>query len=244
MPRRLVTAGISAYPPPLALEIPACSCCAADYLPLPWRCSPVARPITPPAPSTHTAPVQLTREGIIARINGVRAANGKPPLRYDSRLEAAARSQANLMASRDQLSHDLGVTLRQRVANAGYDGAVGENVAGGQKSLEQAINGWLASPGHRDTLLSTKFTEFGLAVATVPDGRQSRYGTYWAFIAGGPFEAWSARRRDYCASVRRTASRQPLSFLVRVASSICGRNWRSSAQRSAKPLRSGHTPAL
>jgi len=94
------------------------------------------------------------------------------------------------MAQKDQLSHNLGVSLRQRVTDAGYDGAVGENVAGGHKTLEQAIEGWLAPPGHRSTLLSTRFVEFGLAVATVPPGRKSRYGTYWAFVAGGPFEAW------------------------------------------------------
>lgn len=155
-------------------------------------CSSIMPPAKSPGggTSTATAPVQLTQGGIIAAINGARAANGRPPLRYNVKLEAAARSQANLMASKDTLSHDLGVTLRQRVTTAGFEGAVGENVAGGQTSLEQAISSWLASPGHRDTLLSTKFEEFGLAVATVPSGKPSRYRVYWAFIAGGPFEAW------------------------------------------------------
>jgi uncharacterized protein YkwD len=120
----------------------------------------------------------------------VRAANGRKPLTYNYRLEEAARSQARLMASKDQLSHNLGVTLRERVTTAGYEGAVGENVAGGQRSLQQAIQGWLDSPAHRSTLLSPKFTEFGLAVAAVPNGKKSRYGIYWAFIAGGSFEAW------------------------------------------------------
>ena len=142
------------------------------------------------APSGATAPNQLNQSSILAAINGVRARNGKPPLKYNARLEAAARSQANLMAQKDTLSHNLGVTLRQRVSSAGYDGAVGENVAGGQRTIEQAIEGWLNSPAHRNTLLSTRFTEFGLAAASVAPGRKSRYGTYWAFIAGGSFEAW------------------------------------------------------
>lgn len=145
----------------------------------------------PPAPGA-TSPNQLSQAAVMAAINRCRKHNGAPPLRYDSRLEAAARSQAELMASRDKLSHDLGVTLRQRVTTAGYDGAVGENVAGGQQTLEQAIEGWLNSPAHRATLLSTRFVEFGLAVAKVPPGYKSRYGTYWAFIAGGPFEAWKS----------------------------------------------------
>jgi uncharacterized protein YkwD len=143
-----------------------------------------------PAPGTATTPAQLSTASITAAINDVRRANGRPPLSYNPRLEAAARSQAQLMARRDRLSHDLGVTLRQRVTAAGYDGAVGENLAGGQQTLQQAIAGWLKSSGHRDTLLSTRFTEFGLAAASVGDGRTSRYGTYWAMIAGGSFEPW------------------------------------------------------
>ncbi len=145
---------------------------------------------TGPAPGVATTPARLSTASIVAAINGVRKANGRPPLAYNPKLETAARSQANLMASKDQLSHDLGVTLRQRVTAAGYDGAVGENVAGGQRTLEQAIQGWLDSPKHRETLLSDRFTEFGLAVASVGAGRKSRYGTYWAFIAGGDFAAW------------------------------------------------------
>jgi len=143
-----------------------------------------------PRPGAATSSKQLTTESILAAINGVRRANGRKPLRYNNQLEAAARSQAKLMAEKDQLSHDLGVTLRQRVSAAGYDGAVGENVAGGQQTLEAAIEGWLNSPAHRDTLLSEKFTEFGLAVAAVSGERKSRYGIYWAFIAGGSFDAW------------------------------------------------------
>ena len=144
----------------------------------------------PTGDTTRTPPAALTTASITAADNGIRAKNGKPPLAYNDKLEAAARSQARLMASKDQLSHNLGISLRERVTSAGYEGAVGENVAGGQLTLEQAIDGWLASPKHRETLLSTKFTEFGLAVASVPNGKKSRYGIYWTFIAGGSFEPW------------------------------------------------------
>lgn len=142
-------------------------------------------------PPGATSPQELSQAAVVAAINAARKANGgHKPLTYNMQLESAARSQANLMASKDQLSHDLGVTLRERVGAAGYLTAVGENLAGGQQTLEQAIEGWLNSPGHRATLLSDKFVEFGLAVARVAPGRKSRYGIYWCFIAGGPFEAW------------------------------------------------------
>ena len=169
-----------------------CGLLALATLTLLSACTSVVPPAKPPGSSSPSSitPIQLTQGGILSAINGTRAAAGKPPLRYNIQLENAARSQANLMAAKDTLSHDLGVTLRQRVTTAGYEGAVGENVAGGQSTLDQAIEGWLASPAHRDTLLSAKFQEFGLAVATVPVNRPSKYRTYWSFIAGGPFEAW------------------------------------------------------
>lgn len=141
-------------------------------------------------PAGDNRPESLTRPQILAAINAVRQANGRAAWSYNANLEAAARAQANLMAQKDKLSHDLGVTLRARVTSANYIGAVGENLAGGQKSLEQAIEGWMGSNGHRSTLLSPKFVEFGLAVARVSPDRKSRYGIYWAMIAGGPYAAW------------------------------------------------------
>jgi len=142
-------------------------------------------------PAGNTTPQELTQAAIVAAINEARRINGNhKPLAYNTALEAAARTQANLMAQKDTLAHDVGLTLRQRTDAAGYHGAVGENIAGGQQTLQQAIEGWLNSPGHRATLLSDKFVEFGLAVARVPAGSTSRYGIYWCFIAGGPVAAW------------------------------------------------------
>ena len=141
----------------------------------------------PMLPKGASTPETLTDAEILAAINVVRRANGAPPWAYNPRLEDAARSQARLMAQRNTLSHDLGVTLRERVTAAGYLGAVGENVAKGYTSLQGAIEGWMESSGHRGTLLSHRFTEFGLAVSRGPGGK-----LYWAMIAGGSFEAWIA----------------------------------------------------
>ncbi len=141
----------------------------------------------PVLPKTASTPETLTDAEILAAINAVRKANGAPPWTYNTRLEEAARSQARLMAQKNTLSHDLGVTLRERVTAAGYLGAVGENVAKGYTSLGGAIEGWMASSGHRGTLLSHRFVEFGLAAARGSGGK-----LYWAMIAGGSFDAWRA----------------------------------------------------
>lgn len=139
----------------------------------------------PMLPKAASTPETLTDAEILAAINAVRAANGAPPWAYNSRLEVAARSQARLMAQKNTMSHDLGVTLRERVTAAGYLGAVGENVGKGYTDLQGVIGGWMNSSGHRNTLLSHRFVEFGLAAARGPGGK-----LYWAMIAGGSFEAW------------------------------------------------------
>jgi uncharacterized protein YkwD len=139
----------------------------------------------PMLPKGARTPETLTDAEILEAINTVRRANGAPPWTYNVRLEEAARSQARLMAQKNTMSHDLGVTLRQRVTAAGYLGAVGENVGKGYKDLQGVIGGWMDSSGHRNTLLSHRFVEFGLAAARGPGGK-----LYWAMIAGGSFEAW------------------------------------------------------
>lgn len=143
------------------------------------------------APRSVTGLTQLTQASILSAINEARRANGgHRPMTYNTALEAACRTQVGIMVEKDQLAHDLGLTPRQRTDAQGYRGAIGENLAGGQPTLEGAIDGWLNSPGHRATLLSDKFVEFGLAVQSVPASRNSRYGIYWCFIAGGPVANW------------------------------------------------------
>jgi len=137
-------------------------------------------------PEGNTGPEFLSQKIIMAKINNTRAASGLLPLSYNGILAQAAQNQAQLMATRGELSHELGGTLRERVNAVGYQGAVGENLAGGQQTLEGAIKDWLESGPHRRTLLSSRFTEFGLAVAR----GGGEYEIYWAMVFGGSYEAW------------------------------------------------------
>jgi len=140
-------------------------------------------------PDGATSPAGATRDVVLAKINEVRAANSVKPLHYDTRLEVAARRQAELMAKYDKIAHELGPSLRERVSAAGYHEAVGENLAGGQKTLEAAIEGWLKSPSHRRTMLHPYFTEFGFAVVTRPN---SKWKVYWATVYGGETDRFLA----------------------------------------------------
>lgn len=139
----------------------------------------------PVALSGTTSPVALTQATVVAEINATRQHYGAQPLNYSGTLEAMAKAQSLRMASRNKMSHELGGNLHDRTIAGGYGGATGENLAVGQKTLEVAIEAWLNSPGHKATLLNTRWVEFGLAASTAADGR-----TYWTFIAGGPFANW------------------------------------------------------
>ena len=122
----------------------------------------------------------LTPQQMVDAINAVRKRNGRSALSYSPTLARVAYAQARLVVAHDELSHDFGPTgtLRDRATAAGYHGPIGENLAGGQRSIDQALDGWLASPGHRFTLLSEMWTSVGMVV--VPGKPGSRYGIFWA----------------------------------------------------------------
>ena len=91
------------------------------------------------APRPATTPPQLTQASILTAINSARQSNGgHRPLTYNAQLEAACRTQIGLMVQKDQLAHDLGMKPRARTNQEGYRGAIGENLAGGQATLDGA----------------------------------------------------------------------------------------------------------
>jgi len=96
---------------------------------------------------------------------------GVGPLCYNAKLIAAAQRHADDMA-RNNLLYIASSTGRNphigsdnsefwdRTEDAGYDGAAGENIAGG-KTVREAMNGWMKSPGHRSNMLNSEMTHFG-----------------------------------------------------------------------------------
>ena len=52
----------------------------------------------------------------------------------------------------------------------------GENLAGGQLTPEQAMEGWMNSPPHRENIMNPDYTLLGVAYVYRPD---SKYKHYW-----------------------------------------------------------------
>ncbi|MFG1665610.1 CAP domain-containing protein [Streptomyces sp. Y7] len=135
-----------------------------------------ARPLLPgDLPRTAAEVVDLT--------NRERARAGLRPLSADPALTTAAQSYSADMAARAFYSHTSpeGTQPWDRAAAAGSRmRAIGENIACGQRSPAEVVEGWMNSPGHRANILKRDFTHIGIGFA---GGGPA--GTYWTQLFGG-----------------------------------------------------------
>ena len=126
-------------------------------------------------------------EQILSLINIERAAIGVSPVTMNPELTTAAERYACTMAATDFFAHidpETGEGPGDRAAEVGYQYfAVGENLAGGQTTAAEAVDGWMESPLHRDNLLSPAWTETGIGVR-----RGGSLRIYWVQMFGQPVD--------------------------------------------------------
>jgi uncharacterized protein YkwD len=108
-----------------------------------------------------------------------------PPLSVSRKLNDAAEVHARDMARRKFFDHRgaNGSQPKDRVFRAGYQPRLtGENIAFGPESAEEAVAGWLASPGHCANIMDARFQHIGIGLAS---GRK-RGQIYWVQDFGAP----------------------------------------------------------
>ncbi|HEU0101115.1 MAG TPA: CAP domain-containing protein [Mycobacteriales bacterium] len=130
------------------------------------------------------APVDDLPAEVVRLTNLRRAEHGLHPLRAERRLAEAARVHNDDMVAQGFFAHESpdGSSVADRVRRAGYEYAVvAENLAAGQRTAQEVVQGWLDSPGHRRNLLSADVREIGVAYRA--DGP---YGTTWTQVFGTP----------------------------------------------------------
>lgn len=133
-----------------------------------------------PLPEGSIAPSRFTPAAAVAAINEVRAERDRPRLALDGKLTALAAHQARELVSLGVMTHaPRGQQLKERAARIGYRGLVAENLADGYETFEEAIRAWLASDGHRTTMLHRRYSRFGAAVAVAPDAIPGERGIFW-----------------------------------------------------------------
>jgi uncharacterized protein YkwD len=57
---------------------------------------------------------------------------------------------------------------------------VGENIGMGYINATAVMNGWMNSPGHRQNILNSNYTELGVGLV------QGQGGLYWVQVFGKP----------------------------------------------------------
>lgn len=108
------------------------------------------------------------------------------PLRWNGKLGQAALTHSRDMAQNSYFSHkgSNGSMVGIRAKAEGYAWrSIGENVAAGQGSPQQVVEGWLASPGHCANIMNSTFTETGAAYVTNPESDMT---IYWTQVFGAP----------------------------------------------------------
>ena len=112
--------------------------------------------------------LESMRERMLSRVNRERASRGLPPLRRHPGLDAAAQAHADDMLTRRYYAHDTpeGRTALDREKANGYQARyAGENIARGQYSIDEVMDGWMQSKAHREHLLSPTFADVGFGLA-------------------------------------------------------------------------------
>lgn len=99
--------------------------------------------------------------------NNERVQNGLKPLKRSVKLDDAALERAKVIIEFDEWAHEAtksGVPYTEAIKKANYWNIhYGENLANGQYTSEEVVNGWMNSDSHRANILDKKFQEVGIA---------------------------------------------------------------------------------
>jgi uncharacterized protein YkwD len=127
------------------------------------------------------------RRRMLERLNAERRSRSLPPYAPSAVLDRVAQAYADDMLQRSHYGHvdPEGLTVRERAYAGGYDlRFIAENLAAGQPTVDEAMDGWMKSEKHRDNILTKIYTEagFGLAIGHNKRG----YQIIWVQVFGRP----------------------------------------------------------
>ena len=112
---------------------------------------------------------------VLQLVNRERLKEGLPALTLDADVTAAANVRAKEIKQSFSHTRPNGSSFSTALKEQGvsFHGS-GENIAWGQTSPEQVMNGWMNSAGHRANILNQKFKNIGIGFYQDETGRN-----YW-----------------------------------------------------------------
>jgi uncharacterized YkwD family protein len=132
------------------------------------------KPATTTTNSTPSGNYREFQKRVIDLVNKERAAAGLKALSENTQLDKVATLKSEDMAKLGYFSHTSPTygspfdMLKQ--FGISYT-AAGENIAYGQSTPEEVMNGWMNSPGHRANILNANYTQIGVGIAKKPNGQ-------------------------------------------------------------------------
>lgn len=156
---------------------------------------PTAQPTITPSPTLSPEPddeLNGFQSQVLHLVNEVRAEArncgseffpAASPVRWDTRIEAAALAHSIDMAQNQNFSHTGtdGSTAGDRLLMQGYNWSTwGENILVGLDNAPDAIDTWIGSPGHCSIIMGTSLKEIGAGVAQ--GIFQGATASYWTLL--------------------------------------------------------------
>lgn len=131
----------------------------------------VQEPTAPTQPDIQEPDAETPSDGevhsyalqILELVNAERAKAGLSPLKLDLDVTAAANVRAREIKQSFSHTRPNGSSFSTALTEQGISyRRSGENIAWGQKSPEQVMNGWMNSDGHRANILNPNFENIGI----------------------------------------------------------------------------------
>ena len=122
------------------------------------------KPVTPVVPTTPTTPTNSNVQAVFDLVNKERKANGLGTLTLSDELCKVADVRVKEIVKSFSHTRPNGTSCFTAFKENGvtYKYA-GENIAYGQKTAAEVMNGWMNSAGHRANILSKNFGKIGIA---------------------------------------------------------------------------------
>jgi uncharacterized protein YkwD len=131
----------------------------------------------PPLPRPRPLSLDVTGDNPAVLISTFRHQHGEGSVAISAALTGIAQEQANAMAMRDSLDHNVLAPFSNRIGRSGFSRAA-ENIAFGHADFPSTLDQWTNSAGHRANLLLHGAKWIGVAHA------QNGHRIYWAMVIG------------------------------------------------------------
>lgn len=107
----------------------------------------------------------ITAENIFNGVNEARYNAGLPILKRNPVLDAAAKRKLDDMRAKNYFAHDTPDGMKPWIFFEGYEyKRAGENLAHQFDTVQETVDGWIASPTHYANIVKPEYTETGIAV--------------------------------------------------------------------------------